>query len=149
MQLKLWVLHVSVIMLQAPGIRWWSNRKYPCFSNWLSKYREITFKFTLFCLLKYHEKNLLLMFPRSNPLFSSFLIKEGRSSPLDTPHHKNKIYTFMPIKISTAIFLLIIRLEFFSKADNCDFSSFSKACTSKDEKKYSKIFNFMVKYGFG
>ena len=55
----------------------------------------------------------------------------------------------MPIKISTAIFLLIIRLEFFSKADNCDFSSFSKACTSKDEKKYSKFFNFMVKYGFG
>lgn len=82
-------------------------------------------------------------------MFSSFLIKEGRSSPLDTTYHKNKIYTFMPIKISTAIFLLIIMQEFFSKGDNCDFSSFSKACTSKEEKKYSKFLNFMVKYGFG
>lgn len=82
-------------------------------------------------------------------MISSFLIKEGRSSPLDTTYHKNKIHTFMPIKISTAIFLLIIRQEFFSKADNCDVSSLSKACTSKDEKKYSKFLNFMVKYGFG
>ena len=78
-------------------------------------------------------------------MFSSFFIKEGRSSPLDTTYHKNKIYAFMPIKISTVIFLLIIRQEFFSKADNCDFSSFSKACTSKDEKKIFKIFKFYGK----
>ena len=70
-------------------------------------------------------------------MFSSFLIKEGKCSLSDTTHHKNKnIYIYANKNIwITAIFLLIFRQEFFSKADNRDFSTFSKDVLLKMRRK--------------
>lgn len=75
-------------------------------------------------------------------MFSSFLIKEGICSLSDTTHHKNKNIWI------TAIFLLIFRQEFFSKADSRDFSTFPKDGLLKIRRKNTQNSCFRVKYGF-